>query len=448
VVRGLLRLDPSAEVTFSATSTAGNCTTEPLPADDSSRQAGVFALTPVDGPCEDDGCSIGLNSDIWVSVADLPKALAMLASQKKLPDKATIGDLVPIIDGVAIPGVNPINPGKPPEPETLQGGQVEQRLRFHLDRIDGNDANKKAWSRLLSHPVIKRRVEFTLGFENGATLYSWLTKDNTETKNKIQLIVVPKAQASIGAILIGGALLLFLFLAGRTDLIRDTTSRLRPDGRNPFSLARTQMAFWFFLVAASYFGVWMITGDKDTITSSVLTLIGISAATALGAAVVDAGKMKPEEVDTDVIEPSLRGPGVVRELSAQKDLARDRLQTLRTARESIPVTNANDLEVNRREQEEQKKKLEQIARQIEFFSQPPWRRALNDLLSDGGTIGFHRFQIFVWTLVLGIIFVTEVFSQLAMPEFSSTLLAIMGISGGTYIGFKLPDAKTTTTGER
>ncbi len=41
--------------------------------------------------------------------------------------------------------------------------------------------------------------------------------------------------------------------------------------------------------------------------------------------------------------------------------------------------------------------LERLARQIAFFSQRPWRRALNDLLSDNGVIGFHRFQIFVWT---------------------------------------------------
>jgi hypothetical protein len=33
-----------------------------------------------------------------------------------------------------------------------------------------------------------------------------------------------------------------------------------------------------------------------------------------------------------------------------------------------------------------------------------------------------------------------VFSQLAMPDFSATLLGLMGISSGTYIGFKIPDA--------
>ena len=30
-----------------------------------------------------------------------------------------------------------------------------------------------------------------------------------------------------------------------------------------------------------------------------------------------------------------------------------------------------------------------------------------------------------------------------MPEFSDTLLALMGISAGTYIGFKIPERQTT-----
>jgi hypothetical protein len=46
-----------------------------------------------------------------------------LASQKKLPDKAVIGDLMRVINAVAIPGVNPMNPGKPAELGTLQEGQ-------------------------------------------------------------------------------------------------------------------------------------------------------------------------------------------------------------------------------------------------------------------------------------------------------------------------------------
>lgn len=62
-----------------------------------------------------------------------------------------------------------------------------------------------------------------------------------------------------------------------------------------------------------------------------------------------------------------------------------------------------------------------------------------DLLTDSGGISFHRFQILAWTLVLGVLFVKGVYSSLALPEFDAALLALMGISSGTYLGFKFPE---------
>ena len=66
---------------------------------------------------------------------------------------------------------------------------------------------------------------------------------------------------------------------------------------------------------------------------------------------------------------------------------------------------------------------------------------LRDILSDSSGYSFHRFQIFAWTIVLGIIFVSSVYNNLTMPEFSPTLLGLMGLSAGTYIGFKFPEQK-------
>jgi hypothetical protein len=45
-------------------------------------------------------------------------------------------------------------------------------------------------------------------------------------------------------------------------------------------------------------------------------------------------------------------------------------------------------------------------------------------------------QIFVWTIGFGTIFLVSVVTELSMPEFSATLPATMGISAGTYLGFK------------
>jgi hypothetical protein len=68
---------------------------------------------------------------------------------------------------------------------------------------------------------------------------------------------------------------------------------------------------------------------------------------------------------------------------------------------------------------------------------------LRDVLSDATGICFYRFQMFVWTLILGMIFLSSVWYSLSMPEFSATLLALQGISAGTYLGFKIPEKPAT-----
>ena len=54
----------------------------------------------------------------------------------------------------------------------------------------------------------------------------------------------------------------------------------------------------------------------------------------------------------------------------------------------------------------------------------------------------HRLQIMLWTLALGALFVWEVWDHLAMPTFGTELLTLMGISSGTYLGFKIPERQT------
>ncbi|WUR16009.1 hypothetical protein E7V67_013165 [[Empedobacter] haloabium] len=61
---------------------------------------------------------------------------------------------------------------------------------------------------------------------------------------------------------------------------------------------------------------------------------------------------------------------------------------------------------------------------------------LADILSDHYGVSFHRFQMASWTLVLGIVFIQQVYRDLAMPDFDVTLLGLMGISAGTYLGLK------------
>jgi hypothetical protein len=62
------------------------------------------------------------------------------------------------------------------------------------------------------------------------------------------------------------------------------------------------------------------------------------------------------------------------------------------------------------------------------------------MLRDAGALEGHKRP---WSL--GVAFVLEVWRTLAMPEFNSTLLALMGISAAGYVGFKFPEAPKAGT---
>jgi len=147
-----------------------------------------------------------------------------------------------------------------------------------------------------------------------------------------------------------------------TGMLRDAAPIA--GGRGRYSLSRSQMAWWFFLIIISYVFIWLVTGDRDTIPPSLLGLMGISAATALAA-----NAIRRSDVVSD---HATRG----------------------------------------------------------------WWRDL--VVDERGVVALDRLQIVVWTFVLSGIFLTSVIWDLTMPEFNATLLALMGISSGAYLGFQLP----------
>lgn len=72
---------------------------------------------------------------------------------------------------------------------------------------------------------------------------------------------------------------------------------------------------------------------------------------------------------------------------------------------------------------------------------------LKDLLSDSDGISFHRLQMFVWTIVLGFVFIHKVSTTLIMPDFDTQLLGLMGLASGTYLGFKIPAATAASAAD-
>ena len=76
-----------------------------------------------------------------------------------------------------------------------------------------------------------------------------------------------------------------------------------------------------------------------------------------------------------------------------------------------------------------------------FRNIPILGQFLEDILTEDDGVSVHRFQIFVWTIVLGIIFVISVGQDLVMPEFSATLLGLLGISSATFLAPKIKTEK-------
>lgn len=67
---------------------------------------------------------------------------------------------------------------------------------------------------------------------------------------------------------------------------------------------------------------------------------------------------------------------------------------------------------------------------------PASRNFWLDIVSDGNDPAVHRLQLIAWTILLGGIFAWTVLWTFAFPDFDANLLLLVGIVGGTYVGFK------------
>jgi len=328
--------------------------------------------------------------------------------------------LVPFLNGRAIRGNYPeeIHPD-------------HDRLHFHLEMTP---ENKEVWTDLLGEPDgTRRQVTFSVGLENQSPF------DTVHNQNNLVLLtVISRVYGVIALVVVLFTLILFLWLARKTNIIREPGPTPGAGKLRPYNLGRTQMAFWFFLIYCSYTAIWLITDSLDTITASLLGLMGISAGTALGEALIDSGKDDAREAQLQALLAEKQAleqgiPDLQAQLSAVTTKATPTLEDT-TSRDSL-----------NKQLQDSRTRLAQIAQQIQTLTPADSRAAsagfLRDILADSSGYSFHRFQIFAWTIILGIIFVSAVYNNLNMPEFSPTLLGLMGLSSGTYIGFKFPEQK-------
>jgi hypothetical protein len=402
--------------TTTTTSTSSTTTTAPsppvLPSIDTVR---VTAVTAKGG-----GAEAGIDDIIVVKVTDLKNlvdlAKCVATDGKRVVTGCTERQIALYLDGREIKGLQPESGAPLPDRDTLQ---------FHLQRSADSD---EAWADLLGGPsasnLFVRPTPITVGLSGEYGLASDVTT--------FPLVRVHRPWFIGSSILLLVLLILLFVLATRSELLRDTGPIPAPQGgrkrHKPYSLARFQMAFWFVLVVVSFTFIWLATNAMDTITGSTLGLIGIGAGTFLGARAIDAGAANLHT--TKVSELTLERATLqadVTTLAAQ--LATAAPADAVTLQQQVNAKTARLAQVDT-----------DLANAAAALAPKVSDGFINDVLTDPHDgISFHRFQIFVWTLVLGVLFVYSVWKRLSMPAFDGTQLGLLGISAGTYLGFKIPE---------
>jgi hypothetical protein len=312
-------------------------------------------------------------------------------------------------------------------------------VRFLLERTKENQDQWQLLLKSLDHKIVPVGIGFADAPESLVLA----------TNSPMRLVVFRGAWPYLAAALILVLLLLLVIYGALSNLLRDLTpfpesafkqtphfilrwlpglGTLRSTGRDrpTFSLGRVQMAFWFFIVASAYLFLWLVLGDNNSFNQTALTLLGISLSTGLIARAIDASKQ-----------------GNVNQLKAE----RSQLDARRATLEALGPGQLTD--ESKQELASIKTRISQIDQQVNDAVVPPDEHKsegfLADILSDENGISLHRVQMVGWTLILGLVFIADVVNKLAMPVFDPTLLGLMGISSGAFIGFKLPEKKAVTT---
>jgi hypothetical protein len=290
-------------------------------------------------------------------------------------------------------------------------GPDTQYKELEFDMLPPDSDNRDAWNALLSQSKGDTTFKVGVALLGNAPYFGSATAKFQIFPSYSWLVV-----AFLIILLIG-----FLVMARQSDILRDAPS---PAGgpKMSYSLARCQMALWFFVIVAAYSYIWMVTGNRDSLTPGALTLMGISAATGLGSLMVDSSKRDQRQ-----------------SLQNEQTGLTARITSLATiVAAAAPPPNLADL---RAEQQQKQARLREVNTALNNLPSPPGQSEglLLDILRDETGVSLHRFQMAAWTIVLGFVFAIAVFQSLAMPDFSATLLGLMGISSGTYVGFKIPD---------
>jgi hypothetical protein len=292
-------------------------------------------------------------------------------------------------------------------------------VMFHLKR---NADNRDAWSELFGNKSFgsNEELELTIGLQDG----SWAAQE----PKTLRLEYFPGVSSGV---VLGVAILIAVatvYLGKTTTMLRDSCEPPSDGGKRSYSLARFQMALWFVTVVLASGFTYAVTGDLSPIPQGTLILMGIGAGTAVGAAAIDLNKRTASKTDQT-------------NLTAEKDALPKQIQDLQAKISSVTAGDPN-LPLLQQQLLDAQKRLSTVSTQLTQLTAtkvPASKWFLPDILSDDNGISFHRLQVFGWTLVFWAFFMSILIKRITMVDFDTTQLALMGISGSTYLGFKLQE---------
>lgn len=319
--------------------------------------------------------------------------------QEELEKNDTGSNFLLFLDNVKIEGLS----------STLSKNIGDEKLTiaFHLMRDSGNDVNKKSWDEFLTKQstgyLMKPKVALAVGSE-----IAW----NVTTEKDFKFYIVTRKTVYISL-----AICLGLFIFAFNWLIK-SPSALKDSANQCYSLGRSQMAFWGLLVFLTFSAIWVLNGTMEQIPDQSLILLGISGATGLGSIAISQSNTRKKELDNQTDNQD-----VEKKLEALKEKQRVHLSTF-TDQDAVDLA-------------ELVEKLKEIPDKLSEVktSKGFWR----DICDDGSGVSVHRLQVILWTIILGAVFIRSVAHSMSIPEFPDTLLVLIGISNGIYLGFKFPE---------
>lgn len=326
----------------------------------------------VRNPSSSDSTHFQLNDEVVLDVQNLAVAL------RERPGK----DLRLYVDDIALPM-------PPVAVDTLRNCTVAT-VRFQLVR---NATTEPIWQLFYKVPGrYEHPSTFNVGFDTGQ-----LGKAYPGSPDRLHLELVQVPWLLVGLGLLGLLGLAFYWLLRNSNFIRSDLSRRIPLDKAglasvfsqgyrqvPYSLAKTQVAYWTLLIVAAYLMISMVTAALPTIPTGLLGLLGISIANGLFSSIIS--------------RPAPNAPAT-------------------TAKGEV----------------------------LNATSSRGW---FQDVLTDDTGISVVRLQFVVFNVIAGLYLVRQVLVAWALPDFDSSLLALISISSAGFLVQKTNEANAANASQQ